>query len=334
MPGAMMRGPELSPVSGTGEGCIVIGLINNMPDAALEATEAQFSSLLTAAAGEREVRLRLSYLPEVKRGPEAQEYLRDSYWPLAALQEDPPDALIVTGAEPLAPQLAQEPYWQRFISIVDWADRHTVSSIWSCLAAHGAVQHLSGIRRQRLPDKCCGVYEHELLEGHPLNAGLVRPLLTPQSRWNDLPARKLRDAGYTIASESTTTGANVITMHRQSLMVFFQGHPEYESWTLLREYRRDVARFLAGANPHYPTLPQGYFSEPAIQRLNEFRESAMAQRSPQWISNFPFETEARELTHSWKAASIILYANWLSFIAQALDAARKPAPQPDGIVTK
>jgi homoserine O-succinyltransferase len=240
----------------------------------------------------------------------------------------------VTGAEPLASMLDKEPYWERFTALVEWADAHTLSSIWSCLAAHAAVQHLSGLTRQRLPDKCCGVFEHELVEGHPLNAGLAGSVLTPQSRWNDLPVNRLRDAGYTIASESTATGANVFSKRRQSLMVFFQGHPEYESCTLLREYRRDVARFLAGTNPQYPVLPKGYFSESAIHRLNEFRQLAIAERSPQCISRFPFEAAARELRHNWKDSSIILYANWLSFIVQALDVARKQARQLDAIVTK
>ena len=35
---------------GTGAGCLEIGLVNNMPDAALRATERQFSKLLSAAA--------------------------------------------------------------------------------------------------------------------------------------------------------------------------------------------------------------------------------------------------------------------------------------------
>jgi homoserine O-succinyltransferase len=326
--------PQLKRVLRRGTDCLVIGLINNMPDAALETTELQFSALLAAAAGQREIHLRFSYLPEVKRGAEAQRYLRESYWPLQALQDDLPDALIVTGAEPLAPILTQEPYWQRFTEVLEWSEAQTVSSIWSCLAAHAAVQHLSGITRQKLAEKCCGVFAHTLLQGHPLNAGLVSPLLTPQSRWNDLPASRLRNAGYAIASESVTTGANVFTKQGRSLLVFFQGHPEYESGTLLREYRRDISRFLSGLNPQYPTLPRGYFSESASARLAEFREQAIAHRSPEWISRFPFEAEAKELVHSWKAHSTILYANWLSHIEKERGTPRKLAPFRDDIVTR
>ena len=47
--------------------CIDIGLINNMPDAALDATVRQFRGLLAAAAEDVAIRLTLYTLPEVPR---------------------------------------------------------------------------------------------------------------------------------------------------------------------------------------------------------------------------------------------------------------------------
>ena len=46
---------------------------------------------------------------------------------------------------------------------------------------------------------------------------------------------------------------------QKSLFVFFQGHPEYESDTLLREYRRDIGRYLRSEAENYPLLPRNYF---------------------------------------------------------------------------
>lgn len=322
-PIACLRSPRIAARSKSKDSPLVLGLINNMPDSALEATEAQFSKLLGAAAGDREVRLRLSYLPEVARGREAQTYLVGNYWTLEALQHEPPDALIVTGAEPLAVEINQEPYWQRFTEVLEWADRNTVSSIWSCLAAHAAVQHLSGIQRQRFSEKCCGVFEHSLLEGHWLNKAVPAPFLIPHSRWNNLPLDRLRQAGYAIASESSLVGANVFTLQRNSALVFLQGHPEYETGTLLREYRRDISRFLSGVQTHYPNLPLGYFSQAAIQRLNKFRERAVTHPSTDLISKFPFESELHELKHTWGNGSTVLYENWLSLIAARRGDAQK-----------
>lgn len=309
--------------SGAARHRLTIGLINNMPDTALESTELQFSRLLAAASGERDVRLRLSYLPEVARGPEARFHLKRAYWPLETLWLDPPDALIVTGAEPIAPKLSLEPYWERFAALVEWADRNVISTVWSCLAAHAAVQHLTGIERRRLPKKLSGVYEHDQLVEHPLNRGVLGPVITPQSRWNDLPMNELQAAGYSIASSSSLSGANVFTLEQRSFMVFLQGHPEYDEGTLLREYRRDVTRFLSGSQDDYPTLPYGYVSEAASQRLQVFRNLATADKSAEWAARFPFEAELREVKHTWKNSSIALYENWLSYLAEGREARQK-----------
>src|SRR5580698_2453353 len=47
--------------------CLHIGLLNNMPDGALEATERQFQTLLGSAANGVTVRLSLFALPDVPR---------------------------------------------------------------------------------------------------------------------------------------------------------------------------------------------------------------------------------------------------------------------------
>src|SRR5215813_14218299 len=239
---------------------IRIGLINNMPDTALHATEAQFAGLLKGASPDRAVTLRFSSLPELARGAEAGAHIRENYWPLARLLEDGVDALIVTGTEPRSPVLSDEPYWGRLGELLAWARQHTATSIWSCLAAHAAVELMDGIRRQRLPEKRCGVYQHVIANEHALLSGISAPLSMPHSRWNELPLRELGDAGYTVLSSSEVTGADAFVVERGSLLVFFQGHPEYQDTTLLREYRRDVGRYLSGQQAHYPTLPYGYLS--------------------------------------------------------------------------
>ena len=84
----------------------------------------------------------------------------------------------------------------------------------------------------------------------------------------------------------------------RSLMLFFQGHPEYEDTTLLKEYRRDVGRFLDGRQPHYPTVPRGYLPSAAVGLLEEFRQRAHAQRAPQLLKEFPFAAVASALGSS------------------------------------
>jgi len=295
---------------------IVIALVNNMPDAALLSTESQFAGLLAAACGAQPVKLRLTSLPELPRSAEALEHIRRSYWPIEEALADPPDALIVTGTEPRAARLCDEPYWRRLVELLAFAQQHTVASIWSCLAAHAAVLHLDGIERQRLPQKRCGVYLHAL-GTHPLLEGVSAPMPMPHSRWNELSAAALRAAGYTLLSTSPETGADAFVHEKRSLLLFFQGHPEYEDATLLKEYRRDVSRYLSGAQAHYPTLPCGYLGAEATTLLAAFRDEALKSRSAALLEHFPFATVAATVKNTWRPAAVTLYRNWLAFIAAA-----------------
>ncbi len=299
---------------------IVVGLLNNMPDPALEATENQFAGLLAAAAGSLSVKLRLSYLPEVPRGTAALEHIGRSYWRLEELLGQGVDALIVTGTEPRAALLSAEPYWERFGEVLRWAEAHTSSSVWSCLAAHAAVQLLDGVSRQRLADKRFGVFDHQVNSAHPLMHGISAPLRMPHSRWNDLPVARLRTAGYSLLSWSTESGADLFVRQRGSLFVFFQGHPEYERTTLFREYRRDVARYLNGQQESYPPLPPGYLTPAASAVLRQFRERALAERSPEVFAQFPIAA-ADGAQSNWQASAVRIYANWLQLLAQTKAAA-------------
>jgi homoserine O-succinyltransferase/O-acetyltransferase len=303
---------------------IVIGLVNNMPDTALHATESQFSGLLREASGGQPLRLRLTSLPELPRSPEALEHIRRNYWPLEEVLSGTLDALIVTGTEPRAPVLSEEPYWDRFVELLSFARTHTHASVWSCLAAHAAVLSLDGIERQRLAQKRCGVYEHHILSEHPLLAGVEPPMPMPHSRWNELSAQSLRAAGYTLLSWSRETGADAFVREEQSLLLFFQGHPEYEETTLLKEYRRDVGRYLNGQQPHYPTLPHGYLGDEATALLTEFHERALAQHDATLLQSFPFAPVAALLHNRWRAAAVALYRNWLEFILEARAPGRVP----------
>jgi homoserine O-succinyltransferase/O-acetyltransferase len=324
------RTPATVPRTMTGrpdrEAPIRIGLINNMPDTALQSTEAQFCGLLEGAAATQAVTLRLSSFPELPRGSEALEEIERRYWPIEELLGDSLDALIVTGTEPRAPRLCDEPYWGRFGELLAWAQAHTIASVWSCLAAHAAVEVLDGIQRQRLSQKRSGVYEHSTLGAHPLLQRVAEPLFMPHSRWNELPLGALRDAGYTILSWSATTGADAFLRERGSLLLFFQGHPEYESTTLLKEYRRDVGRYLSGTQAHYPTLPVGYLSPQAMKLTEAFEREALAQRTPQLLEHFPFATLAAALQNTWRPAAVAIYRNWLAFIAERRAAARPREP--------
>ncbi len=148
MPLFLDSGRSASAVELNASNCITIGLINNMPDAAVEATERQFTDLIRAATPNSVVLLKLFTIPEVPRADNMRRELAERYRDISELWDAPLDGLIVTGTEPRAENLTDEPYWETLSKVVDWARDHTASTIWSCLAAHAAVLHS---RRHRAP---------------------------------------------------------------------------------------------------------------------------------------------------------------------------------------
>lgn len=289
--------------------CLHIGLINNMPDRALAATERQFVSLLDSASDGIVVRLSLFELPGIPRAGSARDYVSRSYLPLDTLWNSRPDAVIVTGTEPRAPDLRDEPYWASFAELLAWSEHNTLSAIWSCLAAHAAVLCSDGIGRRRLLNKRFGVFECARESEHPLFSGVTPRLLMPHSRWNDVPLQQLQQAGYQVLTRDTEGMADCFLRQRKSLFVFFQGHPEYEQNTLFLEYRRDVGRYLKRESETYPSLPCRYFDHDTANSLHAAREQFTRDRRPDRLTGLP---ECPGIvTTAWRPGAVRIYRNWL-----------------------
>jgi homoserine O-succinyltransferase len=286
-----------------------------MPDSALPTTERQFSDLLSAAGQGRRVCLRIFSFLDLPRGQSARAYVAQYHENVSELWGSQIDGLIVTGTEPRAPSLSDEPYWPTLTRLIDWAEDHTASTVWSCLAAHAAVLHRDGIYRQALPAKLSGVFDCATVTEHRMLAGTPSRWQMPHSRYNDVPEEALVSSGYRILSRSPDAGADLFVKRGKSLFLFFQGHPEYDSGALFREYRRDIRRFLAGERETYPAIPCGYFDEGTAAALATFREAALRHRHPDLLSSFPACDGERKVTHAWRGPAVRLYANWLSYLA-------------------
>src|SRR5580704_14299152 len=85
--------------SGSSEDCIEIGIINNMPDGALQSTERQFLALLDSASQDVAVRVTFYGLSDVPRSETGRRHLNRFYSGVEDLWDPQLDALIVTGNE-------------------------------------------------------------------------------------------------------------------------------------------------------------------------------------------------------------------------------------------
>ncbi|WP_022723572.1 homoserine O-succinyltransferase [Rhodopseudomonas sp. B29] len=315
--------PELAPLgfedgdarAGGDAPVIEIGLVNNMSDAALRATERQFARLLDAGSGGRRVRLHCLALPSIVRSPAARHRIDSLYTDIADLDRLKLDGLIVTGAEPRTADLRDEPYWRDMTALIDWAESNTRSTIWSCLAAHAVVLHRSGIARRRLPYKCSGVYEGLRLSDDPLLNGLSDRVTVPHSRYNDLACEDLTRSGYQVLT-SSGAGVDIFVREGNSRFVFLQGHPEYDATTLQREYLRDVGRYLTGEQAEFPDVPLDYFCAATERNLMTFRAAAQARRAPEMIAKLPRLSLRAGLAAAIESSAAALFGNWVAALAR------------------
>ena len=102
---------------------LTIGLVNNMPDSALKATERQFARLLSAAAGSARIDFRCFSLPSISRSAAARGHIDKEYTDIAGLGRLKIDGLIVTGAEPNGCALPQEALWHELTDIIEDIDQ-------------------------------------------------------------------------------------------------------------------------------------------------------------------------------------------------------------------
>ena len=296
---------------------IAIGLINNMGDEALKITERQFSSLVSEAAADIGVSFRIFALKSTRRSPRALDYINAHYEPASAAMDGNLDGLIITGAQPQADRLNDEPYWEELTELIDWAKLHTTSTILSCLAAHAGVLHLDGVERQPLPEKCTGVFASVAATTHPLvgDQGLVR--LVPHSRYNGLLRRELEETGYTILTSSRGCGVDSFVKSFGSQFVFLQGHPEYDANSLAREYRRDMDRYLRGETERKPARPSGYFGGEAEVQLRAMERRAYADRCLMPIKDVSIIDALAPVEAEWRESAIAFYRGWIAMIANA-----------------
>jgi homoserine O-succinyltransferase len=294
---------------------IRIGLVNNMPEAAFKATEKQFVSLLNAASDSLPIQLSLYVLRGTSMAASHRQHAASLYADVEELQGQKLDGLIVTGAEPTAADLQHEPYWPSFTQLLDWARDNTLSSIWSCLAAHAAVLHMDGIVRRRNDTKHFGVFQCHRASDDRLLHGAMPHLSIPHSRWNGVDEQDLSARGYKVLTRTVSAEVDAFIKEENSLFVFFQGHPEYSTDTLLREYRRDIGRFLHQETKTYPHLPHGYFDRATEDAFSSLQRNAPSLHRDQILAEIAKVMPTIQIENTWQPTAVRIYSNWLQYLS-------------------
>ena len=309
-----------------------IGLLNMMPDSALEATERQFFRLVGESNPIAQFYMHPFTLDELPREAAAREHIAKYYEPFDRLREEGLDALIITGANVTHPDLAQEPFWKPLNDIIDWAAQQVTSTLCSCLATHAVMQFRYGQRRQRLPRKRWGVFPHRVMDPHhPLVHDVNTLFDVPHSRFNEISREQFDAAGVHVLGESAVAGVHLAVSEDLFRLVFFQGHPEYDTVSLLKEYKREVMRFGHGERHDYPPFPDHYLGLQERAILQEYGERILEARDRgRPIPEFPETLIVRRLDNTWHDTAEGVLGNWIGKVYQLTHRDRK-IPLMDGV---
>lgn len=326
-----------------------IGIVNMMPDAVLKDTVMHFFLPLHHASGGTIVIPHQIAIDGIERSEEAKQYEQENCITFDQAREEGLDGLIVTGANVPNVPLKDTAFYSQIANVIDWAesDEGPTSTIYSCLASHAYMDIKHQISREKLPEKQWGVFEHRVRnENHPLTIGMDTVFDIPHSRWNNIPESKFVDAGLRILVASKEAGVHMATSEDGLRSIFWQGHPEYRTNSLLKEWKRDfgdaiVKRLNGERVESLPPFPKNYFKGESESQIEALREKILlghfdAQIKKSGKLYIPPETEKQieeNIPNRWSSSRRALLGDWLAAIIDKTNYNRKK-PFMDGVDPK
>ncbi|MBF0265819.1 MAG: homoserine O-succinyltransferase [Gammaproteobacteria bacterium] len=294
-----------------------IGLLNMMPDAAISATERQFFRLIGESNPIAQFFVHPFTLDSLPRSEKAKQHIDTYYETFEEIRAQGLDGLIVTGANVEGNELSNQDFWEPLIEVFNWAHENVCSTLCSCLATHAVMEFR--YKQQRFPNKnkIWGVYPHKILESHPLVRGVNTRFDVPHSRWNSISEDQFKSANLRILAKSNADEIHLATSEDGLRTVFFQGHPEYDNISLLKEYKREVMLFIQGKREDYPPFPDNYFNQFEQAIFREYRYlTEKALEANEQAPDFPEHIIIRRLNNTWHDTADEIVSNWMGLIYQ------------------
>lgn len=302
-----------------------VGLLNMMPDAALEATERQFFRLVGQSSQVAQLYMHPFTLDEIPRGEKAVRHISRYYESFAQIQQQGLDALIITGANVEQTDLSIEPFWDPLKKIVDWAYDNVTSTLCSCLATHAVLESRYGQKRRHLGFKRWGVFSHGVVDrSHPLIRDVNTRFDVPHSRFNQIDRQQFADAGLHVLVASREADVHLAVSEDGFRIVFFQGHPEYDQVSLMKEYKREVLLYFHGKRVDYPVFPENYFSVRSQAILDEYAQQVKRHRQQGLeFPAFPESILMPMTDNTWHDTAEAVVGNWVGKVYQVTSMQRK-----------
>ncbi len=291
-----------------------IGLLNMMPDAALEITERQFFRLIGRSDRIVQFYMHPFSIPGIKRSDDAKNYIEQYYESFEDIKKIGLDALIITGANVPSPDLREADFFEPFQEVLDWAFKNVTSVLCSCISTHAAMLALYNETRTRLPEKLFGVYEHQVnMPLQPLTRGINTKFDAPHSRHNMITREQFIRNDMIVLAESQDAGVHLASSNDGLRLVCFQGHPEYDRVSLLKEYKRDISLYINGKLECLPPMPSNYINADYRDAFMKLIDEIVQKKD---ISLFDDDIVMPNIENTWQCTARSIIQNWVGAVYQ------------------
>ncbi len=297
-----------------------IGLLNMMPDAALSATERQFFRLIGESNPIAQFYVHPFTLDALPRSEKTQAHIDQYYETFEQIKEQGLDALIITGVNVIGSELSNQPFWKPLIEVADWAHENVTSTLCSCLATHAVLEFRYQQKRVARANKKWGVFAHRVTDlQHPLISDINTRFDVPHSRWNDISRKQFDAANLKVLVVDSNNCVHLATSEDGFRTIFFQGHPEYDTISLLKEFKREALLFIEGKLEAYPPFPEHYFGVQSSAILREYKSqllNALNDKKNLDVPAFPENLLLNTLDNTWHDTAGAVVGKWLGLVYQ------------------
>ena len=252
-------------------------IVNLMPTK--RTTETQLLRLLGNSPLQVDITLLKMKSHKVKNTP--MEHMIKFYTHFENIKHEKFDGMIVTGAPVELLEYEEVNYWDELCTIMEWANANVQSTMYVCWGAQAGLNYHYGIDKYGIDAKKFGVFRHKVVqEKTDLLRGFDDLFYMPHSRNTEIRKEDVEKIDDLVILAEAEDGDLGIIANRDRSRIFIIGHPEYDPYTLKKEYVRDVTKGLDIA------VPVNYFED---------------------------DNPDKEPIDRWRAHANLLYMNWLNY---------------------
>ena len=173
---------------------------------------------------------------------------------------------------------------------------------------------------QKQPQKILGIFSHNVLDRqHPLTRGMNTKFDAPHARSYGITREQYDEAGMITLIESKKSGVMAAVSPNNFREICLQAHPEYDTFSLLKEFRRDLSWFKDGIIDSAPDIPGNYFNEDALKIIKSTLDNITSNK----VVEFPEKEIENLLDNTWTDSARSLLANWIGYVYQLTNVDRQ-----------